>query len=1231
MVSMCTIFGESVTFVPTSSLHNLLHNQALSKRFCQIWHSSQANEASNLLSVRSHRCCSMSLHLLAPFLFLCVVESRYEYAHLADRAKVVPYGPNGTCPVAGTTTFEVRPVYFSDFIPTNTIIDPFQDGHPVTVTNAPTVLVILSYVTTIITPTILPGSLTAQPTAFSNTATASSILSQQSPSASATVSTVLPFSSSVSNIILSTLQSGAGQTSPATSRTEGEAISTSINLQTISFTRTTGAPPQTTVSSPNAEISTSQITSDISPHAELSTSITSSITLPPLTIGAGIPAGVVTSLPSSSPILLAVDDLRVDRQPRWAHLKRQNMMLDQAPAVTSASAISVVNLAIATSPGTASTSISNGEYTLPPDNCDDATPFILSDGLLLHDDAPVGKMFGTTTALLGTLDDDAPPDNVNRTFSLVDGYLQWQTDDVGPAMFYSCDGVLWAGFPSPPAIRCTEVSVGAMAAQECVSRVQETAVVNPSLVLSATSRSTRTRSRRTTSTATITSSAYLPTSESTAGSTGVDPSSQTPEQAVTPSAIATSPQTPAESASSSITTVESAASIASSVPDTTSTPKTTVPTPASSSIGDFDPSSPTFSNTVTFPSLGASADASTSLSSPSSIATNGLSPTSIGQTVITTLGPTSANSQMVTTTMTTTNMQLGTTALPTPVRLPIDPVCNEDNCLRNLGDPRYFSMATTFCPTYTQTSSLPIASWIDGCGGNPSRVSSACSCLITPTTTTRNVVSTANPIQATTGSFSFQFPRSSLGNPNTSDGLPSTTFSSLGSIIPLPGSSSLNFDATVDSITSGISSPTPTSSLTTTSASTSTQFSVTSNLPGALCSGQTRELSEGNFVIGRHNLEVVQSGFFSYEIACYASQDSATTTGIMRTNVSDFESAIALCDDANASNGIGACRGVLYDVLSKSCLIVTQFSTTAYPEFGLNARTARLIFGDYSFINDAFYLQPAPQTSDLGLCNDRAYSFDVISPAYFGAYDNLYENHCGRHVVGIPGSLVNPSTVSSWASVLLGRSPSSVEDCMRLCDYGNHQQLAQLPCVVYTYDISSSLCSLYGATDETVSNDPNINAGRLVDSVVNYPIPSDRPAVTGYVSKFQYFSMVAASSVSQSPSTAMTSWTPTVAGTSGSTATSLSSLTPNSTAAFSTLAAPSTISSASMSTMAPFTTTLGAGYGSGTSQSSLTLGSTSSSTTGISVSTAVSISTNFSCTFRNRTSHFFPELNRFVD
>ncbi|KAK5062729.1 hypothetical protein LTR84_004803 [Exophiala bonariae] len=328
----------------------------------------------------------------------------------ADRAKIVPYGPNGTCPAAQTTTFEVRPLYFSDFIPTNTIIDPFRDGHQVTVTNAPTVVVILSYITTTITPTNSPVNPTPRPTIISSAA--SSGPNNHSPSTFSPLSTTLPVSSSssVSEKYSSAPQPDSDQNPPVLSGLVGGASSTSRNLETTSFTPTPGISLLGTPASTNAEIPSSQITLASSLDSELSTSVPTQITLPPLTIGAGIPAGFVTSLPSSSPILLALDDLQIDRQPHWAHFKRQNTMPDQAPAVTSASTISVVNLATATSPGTATTSVSNGEYTLPPDNCDDATPFILSDGLLLHNGAPVGKFFGATTALLGTLDDDAPPD-----------------------------------------------------------------------------------------------------------------------------------------------------------------------------------------------------------------------------------------------------------------------------------------------------------------------------------------------------------------------------------------------------------------------------------------------------------------------------------------------------------------------------------------------------------------------------------------------------------------------------------------------------------------------------------------------------------------------------------------------------------------------------------------------------------------------------------------------------
>ena len=88
---------------------------------------------------------------------------------------------------------------------------------------------------------------------------------------------------------------------------------------------------------------------------------------------------------------------------------------------TTASPISVVNLATVFG---AAPSGSNAPEAVSQDNCYDATPFILSDGVLLHNDSAVGKWRGSTTAVLGALEDNTPLYQVNKTFSLVNGFLQ---------------------------------------------------------------------------------------------------------------------------------------------------------------------------------------------------------------------------------------------------------------------------------------------------------------------------------------------------------------------------------------------------------------------------------------------------------------------------------------------------------------------------------------------------------------------------------------------------------------------------------------------------------------------------------------------------------------------------------------------------------------------------------------------------------------------------------------
>ena len=73
-----------------------------------------------------------------------------------------------------------------------------------------------------------------------------------------------------------------------------------------------------------------------------------------------------------------------------------------------------------------------------------------------------------------------------------------------------------------------------------------------------------------------------------------------------------------------------------------------------------------------------------------------------------------------------------TTVTSTPTV--IAPNCNHDNCLRQVIQES--SSASQFCPTYTASSvteSLP--TFVSNCGGIASRVSSACSCVVTPTST----------------------------------------------------------------------------------------------------------------------------------------------------------------------------------------------------------------------------------------------------------------------------------------------------------------------------------------------------------------------------------------------------------------------------------------------------------------------------------------------------------------
>jgi hypothetical protein len=82
----------------------------------------------------------------------------------------------------------------------------------------------------------------------------------------------------------------------------------------------------------------------------------------------------------------------------------------------------------------------------------------------------------------------------------------------------------------------------------------------------------------------------------------------------------------------------------------------------------------------------------------------------------------------------------------------IAPNCNHDNCLRQMiQEP---SAVSKFCPTYIASSaSAPLPTFVSNCGGVASSVSSACSCLVTPTSTSATSSLTSTPATSASGYY----------------------------------------------------------------------------------------------------------------------------------------------------------------------------------------------------------------------------------------------------------------------------------------------------------------------------------------------------------------------------------------------------------------------------------------------------------------------------------------------
>lgn len=67
--------------------------------------------------------------------------------------------------------------------------------------------------------------------------------------------------------------------------------------------------------------------------------------------------------------------------------------------------------------------------------------------------------------------------------------------------------------------------------------------------------------------------------------------------------------------------------------------------------------------------------------------------------------------------------------------------CNHNNCLRQFL--AQSSAASAFCPTYTTALSTSVPSFASNCDGSPAKVSSACTCIVPPTSTSSTSLPTS--------------------------------------------------------------------------------------------------------------------------------------------------------------------------------------------------------------------------------------------------------------------------------------------------------------------------------------------------------------------------------------------------------------------------------------------------------------------------------------------------------
>ncbi|KAJ4511621.1 60S ribosomal protein L37 [Exophiala dermatitidis] len=233
-------------------------------------------------------------------------------------------------------------------------------------------------------------------------------------------------------------------------------------------------------------------------------------------------------------------------------------------------------------------------------------------------------------------------------------------------------------------------------------------------------------------TETTTPPSDTPTSDNLAAASGTLPSAPAAASSSAPSITSGSTITSTCTVVASQSSVDSAAtstqedsslSSNSDAAAASSQPPTTKNASSQSSNSDTAAASSQAPATGSVPSTSVSMTSSNTPLSPSSPV-----PTAAVPSVATSSGQASVVSIPVSHTSASTTDKVNPVTPASAAKL----VCNQDNCLRNLIDPRYSSSMLAFCSSYTTTASNTAAlpTFLGGCSKDVHRVSSACSCLV---------------------------------------------------------------------------------------------------------------------------------------------------------------------------------------------------------------------------------------------------------------------------------------------------------------------------------------------------------------------------------------------------------------------------------------------------------------------------------------------------------------------